>query len=364
MNFYEKLITILAIIILFYVFYGLSKHNLFQFNKESFRTKKCNSEEESLCKGVEGFVATPKSELSGLDNTGLPISVSSMKKNITGETLKEYAIKGSYNTAVTGKYVNLDMIRYVLSRGCRFVDFEVLFFNDKAVVSTTSDPNYMVIDTENIIPLSSALSSTVSQAFSRPSPNFKDPLFIHLRIKSKDAGVYKQIGKAVDFALKDKLYKGVVDQNTKMSDIMEKVVLIIDKTIDRDYRQHTKCPSGQSNCYSLDDYISLESGTETLNNQNYTQILNEKTTSLTIRDDSTIGTDVQKYRLALPDKQTDNSKNPNIENVIMLHNIQIVPYRFYMKGNELDEYEELFNDLGFGIVPLSSANAYYTSKNA
>ena len=308
-------------------------------------------------------MGTPKNELTSLDNTDIPIGISSIKKDITGEFLKEYIIKGSYNTAVTGKYVNLDMIGYVLSRGCRFVDFEVLYFDDKAVVSTTSDPNYMVIDTENVIPLSSALSSTVSQAFSRPSPNFKDPLFIHLRIKSKDAGVYKQVGKAVDFALKDKLYKGVVDQNTKMSDIMEKAVLIIDKTIDRDYRQHTTCPAGQNNCYPLDDYISLESGTELLNNQNYTQILNEKSTSLTIRDDSNIGTDVQKYRLALPDKKTDNSKNPNIEDMIMLHNIQIVPYRFYIKGNELNEYEELFNDLGFGIVPLSSANAYYTSKN-
>ena len=128
MNFYEKLITILTIIILFYVFYGLSKHNLINFNKESFRTKKCSDDESSLCKGVEGFAGTPKSELSSLDNTDLPISISSIKKNITGETLKEYVIKGSYNTAITGKYVNLDMVRYVLSRGCRFVDYEVLFF--------------------------------------------------------------------------------------------------------------------------------------------------------------------------------------------------------------------------------------------
>ena len=108
MNFYEKLITILAIIILFYVFYGLSKHNFLHFNKESFRTKKCSDDEDSRCRGVEGFIGTPKNELSNLDNKDLPISVSSMKKNVTLETLKEYVIKGSYNTAITGKYVNLD----------------------------------------------------------------------------------------------------------------------------------------------------------------------------------------------------------------------------------------------------------------
>lgn len=356
MNFYEKLLTLLTVLILLYVFSQLSKHHLFSYTTEPFQTKK----EERL----ESFIGTPKNELSNLENKDVPTNIISVKKELTGETLKEYVIKGSYNTAITGNYVNLDMIKYVLSRGCRFVDFEVLFFDDKAVVSTTSDPNYTVIDTENVIPLSSVLSATVSQAFSRPSPNFKDPLFIHLRIKSKDATIYKRVGKAVDFALKSKLYEGKIDKNTKLSDIMGKVVLVIDKTVDRDYRKHTECSPGEKNCYALDNFISLESGTEVMNNQNYSQILNEKNKQLTVRDNNNLSTDVESYRLALPDKKLDTMRNPGVENMVMNHIIQIVPYRFYIKGDELDEYETLFNDLGFAITPLSSTHAYYTSKNA
>ena len=365
MNSYEKLLTLLTVLILLYVFYHMSKHHLFSYSTESFQTKESNdANTNNRCGGREPFIGTPANELNNLDNKDIPINLISVKKELTGEVLKEYVIKASYNTAITGNYVNLDMIKYVLSRGCRFIDFEVLFFDDKAVVSTTSDPNYIVIDTENVVPLSSALSAAVSQGFSRPSPNFEDPLFIHLRVKSKDAAVYKRIGKAVDFALKHKLYKGKIDQNTKLSDIMGKVVLVFDKTADRDYRKHTKCSPGEKNCYSLDNFISLESGTEILSNQNYSQILNKKNKQLTICDDSNLATDVDNYRLALPDKKSDNVRNPGIENMIMNHIIQIVPYRFYIKGDEIDEYETFFNDLGFAITPLSSANAYYASKYA
>ncbi len=361
MKTYEKLLTLLTILILLYVFYQLTKHNFVFHGTENFQTKE---KDNADCRNREPFMGTPNNELSNLENKDVPTNLISVKKELSSEVLKEYVVKGSYNTAITGNYVNLDMIKYVLSRGCRFIDFEVLFFDDKAVVSTTSDPNYIVIDTENVVPLSSALSSSVSQAFSRPSPNFKDPLFIHLRVKSKDATVYKRIGKAVDFALKGKLYEGKIDENTKLSDIMGKVVLIMDKTVDRDYRKHTKCSPGEKNCYALDNFISLESGTEVLNNQNYSQIMNEKTKQLTIRDDSKLSTDVENYRLALPDKKSENVRNPGIETMIMNHIVQIIPYRFYIKGDELDEYETLFNDLGFGISPLSSANAYYASKNA
>jgi hypothetical protein len=41
--------------------------------------------------------------------------------------LMQYCIKGSVNSAYSGQYISDEMVKYVLSRGCRFLDFEVYY---------------------------------------------------------------------------------------------------------------------------------------------------------------------------------------------------------------------------------------------
>ena len=50
-------------------------------------------------------------------------SIQSMENKYAKLPIKDYCIKSSYNSATTGKTVNKKMIQYVLSRGCRFLDF-------------------------------------------------------------------------------------------------------------------------------------------------------------------------------------------------------------------------------------------------
>ena len=52
--------------------------------------------------------------------------IRSLEKKYSDLPLKEYCIKASYNSAVSGNYVNKNMLKHVLSRGCRFLDLEIL----------------------------------------------------------------------------------------------------------------------------------------------------------------------------------------------------------------------------------------------
>ena len=65
--------------------------------------------------------------------------------------LNQYIVKSSYNSAISGKFVSIDMLRFVISRGCRFLDFEVVFLDDKPYVALTTDPEYTLLDTNNKI---------------------------------------------------------------------------------------------------------------------------------------------------------------------------------------------------------------------
>ena len=102
--------------------------------------------------------------------------------------IKEYCIKASYNSAVSGNYVSKNMLKHVLSRGCRFLDLEIFYIEHKnsfmPVVAKSSDPKFISFDTNNHITLEEAFTSIISNAFSGNSPNKGDPLFLHLRIKT------------------------------------------------------------------------------------------------------------------------------------------------------------------------------------
>ena len=358
----HTILTITSICILFYLFSKFIVVHAKQWLnvRETFENKKCSID---ACEGAtEGFFGNADSELSSLSNTGVPIQVVSSNKEQSNEILKDYVIKGSYNTAITGKYVNTEMIKYVLERGCRFLDFEVLMIDNKPKVSYSVDKTFKTIETENSILLDNALISAVSAAFSRPSPNYNDPLFIQLRVKSDDNSIYKMIAKSVDYSLRTKLYSKKVDGETKLSDIMGKVVLVIDKSYNRKYAEHSKCETDEKACYDLTKYINMERGTTNMHSNSFTEILAENTVPLAIKDGCELCTNVDKYRLAVPNKRLKNEKNPELKELVLGHACQINLFRFYLKGEELDTYEEFFNHFKSSFVPLASVVQYY--KNA
>lgn len=352
MEIYKKIIILIIIILFFYIGYRLLK-------KIDCCKKHINNKE-----GLENITATNEEiELNSLKSTE-NVTINSIHKSDINLPLSQYVIKASYNSAVTGDYISTDMVKYVLSRGCRFLDFEVFLIDGKPKVAYTSDSTYKTIESKNSVLLDDVLSLIVSNAFSNVSPNRLDPLFIHLRIKSSkttDNDIYKNVAKSLS-TIKESIYNEtyVNNNNTKLKDIMGKIIIIMDNTINYNYKNYTNCNKNEKNCYDFKKYINLESGNGFINIERYSDILKQKTTPPRIIRD--INTDIKNMKMALPDYNMKNISNPKLEPFISDYGIQIVTYRYYKKDNNLTQCENIFNEQKFGIVPLATMVKYLNKK--
>jgi Phosphatidylinositol-specific phospholipase C, X domain len=298
----------------------------------------------------EGFYSVPDNK----DN--------SWKLPKSSMSLMQYCIKSSYNTAISGDYVSEEMVSNVVAQGCRFLDYEVFYDGDKdaAYVAYTTDPSYNTINTKNRVLLDTILSKSVRDGFTK-APNLLDPLLIQLRIKSNNKNVYKCVAKSVNSTLAEKLYPSKITENTTLDDIMGKVVLIVDRTLNLDWKLKSKC-TAEPNCYDLYALCNLESGSELLRKETYDYLLEQTTVPPHIMDDN-INTDVELIRLVEPDLTTNSKykdiKNPAFKNYVMDYGAQIITYNYNKAGRELNDYENFFNDIGFAFVPISSAIQYF-----
>jgi len=388
MEIYKKIIILILIVLFIYVGYRLLK----KIN--------CCSENRITREGLENLNSTNEEvELNSLKSNN-DVTINSIHKNDINLPLSQYVIKGSYNSSVTGQYMNSEMIKYLLSRGCRFLDFEVFLIDGKPKVAYTNDSTYKTIQSKNSVLLDEVLSVIVSNAFSNISPNRLDPLFIHLRIKSStkhnnhsydynnitkhtkqndnknntkqnknimvepiqrrdNNNIYKHVAKSLSI-IKNSLYNKQVNRNTKLKDIMGKIIIIMDNTINYNYKKYTSCYNNEQNCNDFKKYINSESGNGFINIERYSDILKEKTSPPHIVND--INTDVKKIKLALPDYDIKHISNPKLQPFVTDYGFQIVTYRYYKKDANLSECEEIFNENKFGIVPLSTMVKYFEKK--
>ena len=341
---YKKFLIAIIILLFTYILYRLYRKRLLllkEQNKEGYLNGK-----------------TPEQELNNIKNTDINMSVRSINSAYTQYPLSQYMIKGSYNSAITKNYVSLDMLQYVLSRGCRFIDFEVFYLDGKPMVSYSNDPNFAVLETNNRLLLDNVLASAVANAFNSPSPNKDDPLFIQLRIKSNDTIIYNEVAKSINNTLITRLYKDKITKTTKLSDIMGKVVLVMDRTINYKYKDFTKCPDpNDKTCYDLTNFINIESGSDFMRTSDYTTITNKSLNPPTINNNN-VTTDLQYIQIVTPDVTSSSVSNPDSMNLIKNYGCQVILYSFYNKDEALTAYEELFNNNLYAIVPMATTLIY------
>lgn len=335
----------------------------------------------------------PMNILSSSENKEISVNQSSLtnkikntNSNIFDLPLKELCIKASYNSACSGSYINLDMLKYIINRGVRYLDFEVFYVETdskkkilKPVVAISTDPDFIALNSENYLLLDDILGSAVANAFSSPCPNQNDPLFINLRIKSNNRDVYKAVASSIDHSIKEKIYsdpenviytnmnageivnKAIrITKNTQLKDVMGSVIISVDKTIFPNYINHTSC--SKQPCYDLTNYTNIECGSEDMNLTLYSVVSPQKL--LQINNDNRT-TNVKTITVVNPDTSYligKTSKNPSYSDFIVKYGCQIVPYRFYQNDSELENYENFFNIHNSAIVPLSSAISYYLKQ--
>lgn len=347
---FKKILIVLIVIIFAYILLRLFQRNNYILETQTHQQKEGFSGDASDASDIKSMILND-------DGPGVTSVRSSQYSNLT---LKDFFIKSSYNTAYTGSKMSMEAITYALKRGYRFIDFEVFLVDDLPVVGFSNDAKSNVIFSSNTLPLGQVFYNIVTSAFSAPTPNSNDPLFIHLRIKSKDTALYEMIAKSVNKNIKNRLYKGAVDGHTPISELMGKIVLIIDKKTAPTYKDIPNCSEfleteTKKECFNLGDYVYLESNGDNLRVYKYNEILDQSTNPPVINDNGT--TDLTVLKLVHPNFQTDKS-NPDASVFYKDYGIQLVAIRLYMVDANLKKYESLFNEYGSAIVPFQKMHLF------
>lgn len=157
-------------------------------------------------------------------------------------SLKDYYIKTAYNCCSGGSYkndyVDTCVLKNLLKQGVRALDFEIYSIGDQPVVATSTDSSYYIKETFNSVSFSDVMTILVNNGFSgSTSPNPLDPIILHLRIKSTNLTMYNNFAKLFesnDSLMLGKEYSfesdGVNFGSTKLTDLMGKIVVIVDKS--------------------------------------------------------------------------------------------------------------------------------------
>ena len=354
-----KIITILIIILLtFFIVFRMiqQRHRIYSMvNTE-------NAKQES-------FTSSPGKT---------PLAINNISSANALQPLIEYVIKASYNSAYDGTNMTLLALDNVLSRGVRFLDFEVYSVDDSPYVAYSVDPTFSSLTSGNSLLLQDVLNEVVGNAFMGNVPNPRDPLFIHLRINtncglndSPACSIYQQVGAVIQNTLLPKLYvdeegKAIpVSQATILSDIAGKIVLVMDASINRDYKNYAVCDSTDSKtCYNLKNYVNIETGGTAWKKYKFTDFLNQTQNPLTVDSTNPLKaepkTGTLSLGLVLPNTGTNVSNTSFPLTNIATYGVQTVALKYYKNDAGLKAYEEMFNTYKTAFLPLGFAVDYIT----
>ncbi len=273
--------------------------------------------------------------------------------------IREYAIKSSFNSAIQDNVASTDAIKHVLEKGCRLLDFEIYTRDNIEYVSYSGDPEFKSLDTENApserLSLGQAFSTVAGNAFTTPSLNPEDPLFILLRIKNNSADAYSRIAQMLEASFKTRLYNAEVNRGTSLKSLMGKVIIIIDLQSSPQYKTGVKCST--SVCHRLEDYVSIEAGSVHLPKYSYSDL-----TTLPAKpvspDSEFMKTDIQSFMMITP-SQIEQIK-PLEPGVVM--NTWHPQFLLVKYGKDTESYDKIFNELS--IVPMAQIMKSTYAKNS
>ena len=164
-----------------------------------------------------------------------------------GYALRDYYIKTAYNCCSGGgyknDYVSTCALKNFLKQGVRGLDFEIYSIDDNPVVATSTDNSYNYKETFNHVSFTDVMNVLRNYAFSSStSPNPKDPLLIHLRIKSENQKMYSNLASILlsneDLLLGKEYSNENINSKSqienlgavKIVNLMGKITIIVDKT--------------------------------------------------------------------------------------------------------------------------------------
>jgi len=270
------------------------------------------------------------------------------KKNTTVKTvepgdslLKDYHIQTAYNCCSLGSYSNdfvgLCALKSVIKQGVRGLDFEIFSLDDIPVVSTSTSTNYYSKETYNSIDFNEVMHFIANSAFSGYSNNANDPIIIHLRFKSNNAKMYKNLANIFhnyETLLIDKQYNY---KNTNfnlgkvpLKNLMGKIVIIVNND-NKTYEDSVE----------FCDYINMISGTGFMRSHTYYDIKNSDTNQVV----ELINYNKTNMTICLPDKG-NNPANPD-HTVFTDAGCNMIAMRYQHIDQGLEVNNTFFSDAAF-----------------
>lgn len=366
MNIFRKFLILLIIIICLCIVYKLYQDRISVYKMMSSSNKIEGFTNSTVTSLEKKNVITPKISSYPFKNMTAQFGV----KDPAAKQLNQFCIKSSCNSCYDGTDVSLDMLQYVLSRGCRFLDFEIYWgtptvkdskgqITSGAVVSVSNDPT---TPEKNCLSLYSVFNYLQHNCFnSGVSPNYQDPLFIQIRVKyliylnqtNKQNVLYDSIASTIQQCFGNIQYSGNIDGETDLSTIGQQVVVVMDTYANRDY-------VGVSP--NLADVINMESNSNVLTQTTYDEAITQTEMSYPI-DANGVVTNMTIMQQVLPMSISNTiqylfTDNFDAMSIISRYSAQITPMLFWSNDSYLQAYESMFNKTGTGIVRLSSAMNY------
>jgi len=274
----------------------------------------------------------------------------SESKNVT-LPLKQYAIMSSWNSATDkNEQVSLATLDNVLLRGYRFIDLEIYSVDNKPHVGVSTHRSFETMESNPLLFLD-VVRRIISQGFTT-----KDPLFLHLRIKSKNPIIFEKMADIFVQECNTRLYSGKVKGSTILSELQGKLIIIVDRNYFPQAETY-KCIGSCKN--DLTKLVNMYSGTPELESMPFMQKLQQPTQPLL---KTTAGlTNVKKVKMVSHHMGSLNmEKNgPGFYTLLKNYSIQIFPQKVYYRDENLILYEEFFANNGHrAFVPMSIAFEY------
>ena len=382
MTFGRKLLILFIVILFMYILFNLLK------NKQAIINKK---EQPIPEKQTEGFsqgdpdynYVTSEVKTLAIDETQFPSGILSVGNNLLNMNINQFCIKGSSNSAYSGNYISDTMVRYVLSRGCRFLDFEIYYLPDStgkfhACVGYSSDPAAVspTISNKNAVLFLDLLKSAISGAFINHTgetyytTNRDDPLFIHLRLKTGITDrqkLYDSVQTALSSLYTNSTYSdyffrrpwgdNYISGYTRLSELRKKMIIIFENNS----MMPSNFPLSNSESPTSGNFYNAISNSDTIQKSFYSELNPAKfianppkvATAMTVTFQNN-----SKLRMVVPENNKQTQTNPNLFSSIQNYGNQITLFQYHVNDTQLIENEQMFKTYGTSIVPMSYCLSY------
>jgi hypothetical protein len=258
----------------------------------------------------------------------------------------DYYIKTAYNACSGGdysnSYVNVGNLKAIIRNGARAYDFAIYSVNDAPVVATSTTKDFYVKETFNYVNFADVMKTINDYAFAAgSSPNYTDPVILHLRFMSNNQNMYSNLAKIfesyTDIMLGKEYSYEYSNQNlgtVPILNFMNKIVLIVD-------RSNTAYLENEA----LAEYVNMTSGSVFMRLYDYYGIKNNPDIN-----------ELQDYnRTNMTIVIPNNERNPENPSGPLCREAgcQLVAFRYQYSDAFLAENNSFFNDstYAFSLKP-------------